>query len=154
MGAHPQFAIVEQTRVLLPETIDRLLCVYGGQSLETMGTYDVPSLSLINPVVTGDGKKFYYPGKVAIGRSGLHEQASGNYLMLTVPQHKVPYLGVWIDEGMYNDRVTCALEPGIGYFDSLSAAIANGTAQIVDPHGSFEWSLTVALGNESGFMEM
>jgi len=104
--------------------------------------------------VTGDGKKFYYPGKVAIGRSGLHEQESGNYLMLTVPQDKVPYLGVWIDEGMYNDRVTCALEPGIGYFDSLSAAIVNGTAQIVDPHGSFEWSLTVALGNESGFMEM
>jgi hypothetical protein len=143
---HPQFAITEPTRILLPESMEDMLCVYPGHSLKNGETYHRDVVSLISPAVTGDGRKLYYPHKVPAGSSGLYEEESGNFTILSVPADKVPYLGVWVDEGMFNDRVTCALEPSIGYYDSLEMAAGNGTAQIIPAHSSFSWHLEITLG--------
>lgn len=144
---HPQFAITEPTRILLPSSIEEMLCVYEGHRLHNGETYAWDEVSLISPVVTGDGRKFYFEGKVPVSWSGLYGQDSENFLIVSVPQEKVPYLGVWMDEGMFNDRVTCALEPSIGYYDSLDRAVGNGTAQKVPAHASFEWSLELSFGS-------
>ncbi|KUP21756.1 hypothetical protein [Paenibacillus sp. DMB5] len=144
---HPQFAITEPTRVVIPQSMKEMLCVYGGHSLNTGEFYPWDQLSLIAPEVTGDGKKLYYPDKAEQGCSGLYGEHSGDFLCLRVPPDKVPYLGVWVDEGMFNDRVTCALEPGIGYYDSLDTAISNGTAGLIPPHSFFSWHMELTLGN-------
>ncbi|WP_143191935.1 hypothetical protein [Paenibacillus sp. P46E] len=143
---HPQFAITEPTRILLPESMEEMLCVYEGHTLKNGKTYTWDDVSLISPEVTGDGRKFYYPGIVPEGRSGLYGETSGNFLILTVPEDKVPYLGVWVDEGMFNDRATCALEPSIGYYDSLEMAVANGTARMIPAQSSFSWHVELSLG--------
>lgn len=143
---HPQFAITEPTRILLPESMDDMLCVYEGHALKNGETYAWEEVSQISPEVTGDGRKFYYPDKVPAGCSGLYGEGSGNFLILTVPEDKVPYLGVWVDEGMFNDRVTCALEPSIGYYDSLEVAAGNGTAQVLPAQSSFSWHVELSLG--------
>ncbi|WP_379155825.1 hypothetical protein [Paenibacillus sp. sgz5001063] len=144
---HPQFAITEPTRILLPESMEEMLCVFEGHSLKNGEMYDWNEVSLIPSVVTGDGRKLYYRDKVPAGCSGLYEEVSGNFLILSVPADKVPYLGIWVDEGMFNDhRVTCALEPSIGYYDSLEIAIGNGTAQMIPAQASFSWHLELSLG--------
>lgn len=143
---HPQFAVTEPTRILLPESMEEMLCVYAGHTLKNGETYAWDDVSLISPVVTGDGRKFYYEGQVPLSWSGLYGQESDNFLIVSVPKEKVPYLGVWIDEGMYNDRVACALEPSIGYYDSLDMAVSNGTAQIIPADSSFEWYLELSIG--------
>lgn len=143
---HPQFTVTEATRILLPESMEEMLCVYNGHSLKTGESYAWDDVSLITPEITGDARKFYYDGQVPAGWSGLYGEESGTFLILSVPQDKVPYLGIWMDEGMFNDRVTCALEPSIGYYDSLEMAIGNGTAQVIPAESSFEWQLEIALG--------
>ncbi|WNR42683.1 hypothetical protein [Paenibacillus roseipurpureus] len=143
---HPQFAITEPTQILLPEAMEDLLCVYGGHTLQAGESYPWRNHAQLSPIVTGDARKFYFQGRVTDTWSGLSGEESGNYLLFSVPTDKVPYLGVWMDEGMFNDRVTCALEPSIGYFDSLETAIANGTAQVIPAGGSFEWHLEFVTG--------
>lgn len=143
---HPQFAVTEPTQLLLPEIMEEMLCVYPGHRLKDGETYAWDEVSLISPEVTGDGRKFYYEGQVPVSWSGLYGQESENFLIVSVPKDKVPYLGVWMDEGMFNDRVTCALEPSIGYYDSLDRAVSNGTAQTVPAHTSFEWYLELSIG--------
>ncbi|ASA20762.1 hypothetical protein [Paenibacillus donghaensis] len=143
---HPQFAITEPTRILLPEFMEDMQCVYEGNSLKGGESYDWDEVSLISSEVTGDGRKFYYRYQVPVGCSGLYEEKSGNFLILSVPADKVPYLGVWVDEGMFNDRVTCALEPSIGYYDSLEIAVGNGTAQVIAAQSSFSWHLELFIG--------
>ena len=143
---HPQFAITEPTRILLPDSMEEMLCVYEGHTLKNGEMYAWDDVSLISPVVTGDGRKFYYRDQVLTGYSGLYEEVSGNFLILSVPADKVPYLGVWVDEGMFNDRVTCALEPSIGFYDSLEIAVGNGTAQIIPAQSSFSWHLELSIG--------
>lgn len=143
---HPQFAVTEPTRILLPETIKQMLCVDAGRELTVGASYLWQDVSLLNPVLTGDARKFYYDGEVPCGWSGLYGEESGNYLIASVPRDKVPFLGVWIDEGKYNDRVTCALEPSIGYYDSLETAMGNGTAQVIPAKSSFDWHLELAIG--------
>jgi galactose mutarotase-like enzyme len=147
--AHPQFSISEPTRILLPDSMQSVLCVYGGKHLLSGGNYDIAAFQTIQPVPTGDGKKFYYPGNVPIGWSGLYGQESGNYLIISVPVETVPYLGIWIDEGSFNDRVTCALEPGIGYYDSLERSENNGTSGIIGPSQSYSWHVDLELGQGS-----
>ncbi|GIO29596.1 MULTISPECIES: hypothetical protein [Paenibacillus] len=143
---HPQFAVSEPTRILLPPEVDKMLCVFGFDKFKAGESYAAQRMSLVSPEKTGAGSKFYYPGYSTAGWSGLHGQVSDCYLILSVSPDEVPFLGVWIDEGMFNDRVTCALEPGIGYYDSLETAVRNGTAQYVPPNDSFAWQMKLWLG--------
>ncbi|NQX63341.1 hypothetical protein [Paenibacillus qinlingensis] len=143
---HPQFTVTEPTRILLPESMTKMLCVFEGHKLKNGEAYAWDDVSQISPAVTGDGRKFYYEGQVPVSWSGLYSQESENFLIISVPKEKVPYLGVWVDEGMFNDRVTCALEPSIGYYDSLDRAVSNGSAQVVPADASFEWYLDLSIG--------
>ncbi|CAM4324569.1 galactose mutarotase-like enzyme [Paenibacillus endophyticus] len=145
-AAHPQFAIEEPTEIVLPSGMQQLLCVYGGMRHDTGQSYAFTGESLLRPDITGDGRKFYYPGQAPEGWAALHGQASGNYLRLRWPLEQVPYFGVWIDEGMFNDRSVCALEPGIGYYDALDAAVQNGTARTLMPAEAYSWHLDIELG--------
>ncbi|WP_276357224.1 hypothetical protein [Cohnella caldifontis] len=146
-AAHPQFRADEPTRILLPEAMPELLCVHGGQSLATGRTYRAAEIVRVKPELTGDGTKFYYPGTVPEGWSGLYGEDSGNYLLIYAPVESVPHWGVWIDRGACNDRTAIALEPGIGYYDSLERAVANGTAVTLGPGKSYRWRLDLKLGS-------
>lgn len=146
-AAHPQFRITEPTRVLLPEEMDILNCVYGEKEGTTGGEWPVPERWIIAAEADATGKKYYYPALVTEGWSGIRREHSNNYLILTTLDEKVPYLGIWIDKGLFNERSVIALEPAIGYYDSLDRAIANGTAVELSPGGEvYHWELVISLG--------
>jgi galactose mutarotase-like enzyme len=148
--AHPQFTIDEPTDIVLPKAMRDLICVFGGRKYETGASFRAPENWTISTDVVGDGRKFYYPKPVSEAWSGLYGRNSGNYLVLKTNRAKVPYWGVWIDEGMCNDRTTVALEPGIGYYDSLERAVRNGTAMLLTPGETSCWHLEIELGCRVG----
>lgn len=143
--AHPQFQANEPTAILLPDEMRELVCVFGGLKREAGRAYAL-SEEAIDPQTNGDGMKFYYPDAVPVGWSGLYGRESRNFLILSVNPEEVPYFGVWIDRGMFNDRAAIALEPGIGYYDSLERAVSNGTAAVLKPGESRKWRLEMKLG--------
>ncbi|BBI32304.1 aldose epimerase family protein [Cohnella abietis] len=147
---HPQFQVSEKTRILLPDSIKDMLCIYGGKKLSAGVKYDWTEHDLVLPEPVGDGRKFYAEGNVSEGWCGLQGEETGDFLLMSVCPDAVPYLGIWIDEGLVNDRSAIALEPSIGYYDSLSRALGNGTAHILKPAEAFEWSLDLFVGSGDG----
>lgn len=147
---HPQFAVTEPTRIELPLSEDEAICVSGGLHHRTGEHYPWEELSLIDAACNGDGHKYYAPDKWQEGWCGLFAPDSGNWLRMYVDPQQVPYFGVWIDEGMYNDRNVITLEPSIGYYDSLARAVANGSARYIASGETFEWSMDLRLGTENG----
>lgn len=123
------------------------LCVFGGLSDREGETRPWGELSPVGVVPNGDGRKYYAPGQVSEGWCALRCERSGDWLRMSVDAAIVPYLGIWIDEGMVNDRNAIALEPSIGYYDRLERAIANGSAGVVQPGDVCEWTLEVRLGS-------
>jgi galactose mutarotase-like enzyme len=154
--AHPQFIATEYTRIYLPKEVKQLLCVYGGRTLEKGRNYEWPvthsadrtmrRFDRIGPAQRGDSRKFYVNGPVESGWAGLYEQNSGEFLTMAWSPSQVPYLGIWIDEGNFNDRAVCALEPSNGFYDNLSEAIRRGNTLIVKPGAVTDWQLDVRLG--------
>lgn len=145
-AAHPQFNVDEPTRIMTPGDMRSLRCVFGGRSHLQDALYEVQDIWNIGTGVSGDGAKFYYPDQVNTAWSGLYGMQSRNYLLLKADKERVPYWGVWIDRGLYNDRTTIALEPCIGYYDSRDRAVKNGTAVRLLPGQRYQWQLELELG--------
>lgn len=147
---HPQFAVTEQTRIELPAAMDEAVCMFGGLHHQTGERYRWEELATIDAVVSGDGHKYYAPSRWQEGWCRLLALGSGNWLRLEVDPQQVPYFGLWIDEGMFNDRNVMTPEPSIGYYDSLARAVENGSAPFVAPGGTYEWSMQLQLGVREG----
>ncbi|MBP3965894.1 hypothetical protein [Paenibacillus lignilyticus] len=141
--AHPQFAVDEPTRILTPPSVREMNCIYGKADRDFM----IPDVWAYGPETTGEGTKFYYNGAVPEGWSGLLGMNSHAYMIVSVPKDTVPHFGVWIDQGKFNDRTTIALEPGIGYYDSLERAERNGTSVRLREGESYSWSVDILLGH-------
>lgn len=90
-AAHPQFQVNEPTRVILPDEMNALKCVYGGLQRTVGVMYPMSEIDLVDPTLTKDGTKYYYPGAVPQGWSELHGHDSGSYLLLTVDPRNVPH---------------------------------------------------------------
>jgi galactose mutarotase-like enzyme len=154
--AHPQFTVTPDTRICLPEAIKQMICVHGGNGLlANEAVYNWPiayvagqdiHLDTMDFSIEKDSKKFYYADEVPEGWSGLSCRESEDYLLMKVAKEQVPYLGIWVDEKDYNDRVTCALEPSTGFYDSLTRAAMNQKCSIIGSRGTLNWQLDVSLG--------
>jgi galactose mutarotase-like enzyme len=167
-AAHPLFIGTEYTQICLPNEVSSILCVDGGQALKTGQRYpwpegngsrtypdlaDAPTLQRrldqLGPATARDARKFYVEGEIPEGWAGLYESNNGNYLVLEWDTEAIPYLGIWIDEGVYNPNPVCALEPTNGYYDSLSEANQHEKLLTIMPEDTARWSLSLTLGNGS-----
>lgn len=150
--AHPQFAIDEPTGIEAPPAMDRWLCVFGTGAFAQGREYAwrETGMDALANAVTGHARKFYHCGPVPQGRVSLAGLASGARLTCSFPKEAVPWLGIWIDEGLFNDRPVCALEPAVGYCDRPDLADARGTAGVVPPRGAAGWHLDLLFGT-SGY---
>ncbi|CAG7636981.1 hypothetical protein ACFQI7_07440 [Paenibacillus allorhizosphaerae] len=159
-AAHPQFLCTEHTRIVLPVGTEKLLCVDGGRTLETGRSYCWPTdrgmldatFIRVGQASLKDCRKYYVEGLVPKGSIGLYERQSGNYIELEWQPEAVPYVGVWIDEGAFNDQPVCALEPSNGYYDALSDAYRRGTLLRIGAGQTSKWHLDIRLGCEADFV--
>ncbi|GGE02118.1 DUF5107 domain-containing protein [Paenibacillus nasutitermitis] len=146
---HPQFSLSEPTRILLPEPLNELLCVYNSDQQKINHIAAIPENWVIDPICNQTGEKYYTPKPVADAWSGLYGLESKSYIKLKTDANIARYLGIWIDRGLFNDRPVIALEPSIGYFDLLTRALENGTAAYIAPNESCKWYLEIELGQSN-----
>jgi hypothetical protein len=158
-AAHPQFVADAHTRVILPAEVNRLVNVMAndpkwGKSGELYswpkavaldGT--IRQLDEIHAVTHHSCHKFYVPPEQPISWAALKQINLGCQLRLEWSAEKLPYFGLWVDEGVYNTAAVVALEPSNGYYDSLERAAQNERVVTLIPGAKLDWQVEIRLGS-------
>jgi galactose mutarotase-like enzyme len=155
-AAHPLFAVDEQTEIVLPSQVSEVYNVHNRDPWGEHGRcYPWPKattddtnnwdLSHIGPAILKDCRKFYVKPELPVGWAGLRQRDTGAWLRLNWDSAKLPYLGIWIDEGTYATVPTVALEPTNGFYDGLTTAYNNQQISQLAPAEFHQWSVNVRL---------
>lgn len=156
-AAHPQFSVTSQTEIRLPAEVQQVMNVTDLKEWAPPGQcYPWPAatdqqgkprkLDRIAPPAEHRCRKFYTLPDQPVSWGDLHEMPTGPWLRLEWDAQQVPYLGLWVDEGMVNPVPTAALEPATGFYDSLELAMANRRVPLLVPHEKLKWHLNVQIG--------
>lgn len=157
-AAHPQFSAGKQARIILPPQITEVWNVlpdsFGWGSPETRVSWprakqdggDVVLLDHVGPADQKQARKFYALPETKVGWVGLIQQPTNNWVAMAWDSDKVPYFGLWIDEGYHSSESVVTPEPSTGFYDCLSLAWNNGRVMTIEPGKTISWTLTVSFG--------
>ncbi len=156
-AAHPQFKVDADTRIVLPLEVQNLFNVLKTEDWNAVGgLYSWPNartangeafkLDRINASGIHKYWKFYVPPEQAIRWAALVQLSGTHWLRLGWDPNFVPFLGIWIDDGVFNPVSTIALEPATGFYDSLTRAWANQRIMRVQPEACYQWYIDVETG--------
>ena len=95
---------------------------------------------------TGAAYKFYYLEPMREGFFGIH-YASGKELRFWFDEKKLPYLGVWINNGEFQGIYNVAPEPCTAPFDAPDKAAQKGYFSQIPASSSFAFRITVSMQN-------
>lgn len=164
-AAHPQFVCGEGAEILLPpqvtEVCNTLPADWGWGAPETR--FDWPeALSTEQIVLRIDGRrvridrtgpaslkqarKFFVLPETRAEWAGLTRHPAGDWLRLDWHPDKIPYLGLWVDEGALSHSTVVALEPTTGFYDSLALAWEKNEITVLESGATHTWTLTVRIG--------
>ena len=159
-AAHPQFAADEATRIRLPESVECVVNVHQTSDWTLNHIYPWPEAQAekghrvrLDRIGTADRRncrKFYLPADQPVNWAALQQGTDGDWIRLSWDSGLVPYLGIWVDEGMYNAASTAALEPTTGFYDNLDFAWRNNRFMHMLPNEPDRWYIDIAVG--SGMM--
>jgi galactose mutarotase-like enzyme len=170
-AAHPLFATRPGMHISLSDAnknaCSRILVANPSEELGPQGTIlDFPSASPrrggmavdLSQIGTDTGitRKFYFAKPLVRGEIFLQElqepqnpqdplsgQGSGFRIAVRFPANKVPYLGIWVNEGGWAGQNNIGIEPATAGMDSPGIARKFGMEWILPPNGVQEWWLEI-----------
>ncbi len=157
-AAHPQFLCDGAAQLILPQHItavsNAIAELWGWGAVEARFKWPVTGLpngttaqlDQIGSPALKRARKFFVPPGTPVNWAGLIRLASGAWLRMQWDDQRVPYLGVWVDEGVFNPEAVAALEPMTGYFDNLVTAWDKRLVALLEPGATHRWALTVRVG--------
>ncbi len=159
-AAHPLLRVTPGNKLLLPESIDRVLLNWvSDQQLGDFGTV-LPWPALFAPgdptdysaVQNGSHNLAVKCFTFALDRgfAGVYYQDSDETLLFQFDPAAVPYLGVWLCYGGWpaeepGKHFTVALEPSSGRPDSLEIAIERQECAHIGAGEQKQWRLEISL---------
>jgi galactose mutarotase-like enzyme len=156
-AAHPQFAANTDTRIVFPPEVIQVVNIIEDDPVwgnagglvswpeSISGTGRVWRLDRVRPVEHHTCRKINTQPQQPVSWAALVDEHLGCQLRLEWPSDFAPYLGLWIDEGMYNTASVAALEPSNGYYDSLERAVQNQMITWLKPGQEITWKMQVQL---------
>ena len=143
----------------LPDTGLQYLCPYlsgaderfGKHLYETIWPYAQQAdgqkvdLSIIRSAKQDAATKVFTT-KLTEGYCGFECPDTGDFLKMNFPVDKVPYVGIWINEGGFFEgkgSFNMALEPCTGCPDKLETAIQRGEHALIKGGAKNSWSLDI-----------
>ena len=163
-SSHPLFSVDAGDQILLPDEVSTLAVDYASTGgLQRGDVVDWPRNERpgnevdFGLVQTADGKTSYklFATLRKDGWCAVHRKQLNRIVVLRFDPLELPHLGLWICFGAWPEdrdpkQYTVALEPCTAGCDSLTEAIAAGTARALNPGESTTWSLTLEVLKEDG----
>lgn len=137
-AAHPLFSAELGTQLSIPG--------YHGpmwQKFPEIGRLnwsDVPKCA--SELQPGTSAKFILPIDQTVGVVTL-THADGSGLRMSWNSDTVPYLGIYLENCQYSMEPAIAIEPMLGWFDSLERALGTGRIPWVSQEDALTWNIHV-----------
>lgn len=157
-SAHPLFAVEKNTKIKIPgkpnvRTDYSKYERFGKHLYETSwpnakeANGDIIDVSVIRSEKEDAATKFFTT-KLEEGWCAL-EYPQGSVLKMTFDVEKVPYVGLWINEGGWSEGNSfhVAMEPCTGCPDKLETAIQRGENAIIKGYTKKFWNLDITINN-------
>ena len=93
----------------------------------------------------GAAYKFYYTEPLREGYFAL-SYTDGRILSFRFDREKLPYLGVWLNNGEFQDLYSIAPEPCTAPFDAPDKASAKGYVSKISANTSFSFEIHIQIG--------
>lgn len=145
---HAMFAAVPGGRVFAgigdDETVEIMFDETGrlGKSGDLL-KLDAKSLVSSEFVPGGEAYKYYLTNKLREGYCGYFDDAAGAGIKLSYDAEKLPYLGVWMNNGGFKNMYNAAVEPCNIPYDSPVEAGKRGMKFSIPPKGNFSFKIDV-----------
>ncbi|MFC1538673.1 hypothetical protein ACFL6H_04555 [Candidatus Latescibacterota bacterium] len=154
-AAHPLFNASAGMEIIVPESMNEIINSVPGPRFKEYGDiFDFPvarldDLSEFNcgvvPVKNEYGyQKYYFSGKAKEGWCILFDKEKKINIGLSFPKEKVPYLGMWVNEGGWERQYNIAPEPATGGMDRVDAAKKWGMNSVLKPGEQYRWHLNIS----------
>jgi galactose mutarotase-like enzyme len=138
-AAHPQFVSPRGSVLELPDPATSVVDVLDPSQ---------PVLAWSNDLATTDTlpdrgcrKLYVHPGTQIDSATLRHPDG----VSLTMSWTNCPFVGLWYDNGAFAREPVIAIEPSLGYRDSLAWAVVHGHAPTLGPDHPLEWSVEIAI---------
>jgi galactose mutarotase-like enzyme len=155
-AAHPLFNAAPGMEFVVPAGMDRVVNAVPGPVLTSYGeSLDFPEARPRGrqpvrldrmPAMNGTGwQKYWFAGPVTEGWCMLRHPEPALTVGMAWPKEKVPYLGMWLNEGGYAGQYNIAPEPATAAMDRIDFSKMWGMGSTLAPMSSHEWHLAIAL---------
>jgi hypothetical protein len=156
--AHGLINISPGSRISVPNGMDRVLnSVSGNRMGEVKKEYGYP-------IISGDKKekfdlstvpeknqtgfqKYYFLKPVPEGWCSFSDKESGLEIRYEWPLEKVPYLGIWLNEGGWADQYNLGIEPATAGMDCPELALKHNMTTVLGARSSLAWQLKISVRN-------
>ncbi len=155
-AAHPLFNAAEGMQFIVPPGMDRVVNAVPGPVLKSYGealTFPAahpkggPEIRLDTvPKRNSTGwQKYWFSARVTDGWCMLHDSANTLTIGMAFPKEKVPYLGMWLNEGGMADQYNIAPEPATAAMDRIDFSRMWGMGSALAGGETREWQLVLSL---------
>jgi hypothetical protein len=90
----------------------------------------------------GNTYKFYYTGRIPEGYAGYRFLKEGRTIYLSYDKDKLPYLGIWVNNGRFKGMYNVAVEPSTCCGDTPDMS---GSGMSIGPGGKFTFDLNISI---------
>jgi len=151
-AAHPLFNASEGLHLIVPRAMRSVINSVPGPTLGGYGhRHEFPGkeirLDRVPPRNDTGYQKYWFAQKVTEGWCILHHPGKNLSIGLSFPADRVPYLGVWLNEGGYAGQYNIAPEPATGAMDRIDFAKMWGMNSVLNPAETRQWHLAISIAN-------
>lgn len=155
-SAHPLFNMTPGTRLIFPPSARHIINTVPGPALGNYGErFDFPNaltkesrawdLSRIGPPERKLFFKYFFLDPLEEGFVIIHDPTTRETIALVWPVEQIPYLGMWVNEGGWQDSYHLAPEPCTAPFDRWDIARQWGRLPVIAAFGTREWELRITV---------
>lgn len=151
-AAHIMITACDGGEVLVPFSSDEKIEFMFGASQDIAENGGITNLTedfLTSKIddANRNSYKYYFNDRIPEGCCGYYNTKIDKTLLLSYDKEKLPYLGIWMNDGYLKEMNNIALEPCTMAFDRVDDAKKRGQKCFLEPKGSFEFNLNIDIHN-------
>ncbi|MDA0747975.1 MAG: hypothetical protein O2954_15750 [bacterium] len=161
---HPLFKVETRSKILLPagtdlvaysSTDDRLgppMTKHAWPNVTDLTLDKSYDRSVVRSSRNKEAEKLFTT-RMEQGRCAL-QYPNGEFIGFLFPAKKFPHLGLWFNEGGWNNLHHVAMEPSTSQVDRLDVAEGLRACGVVPANGEYEWDISIVIGKDDELGEL